>query len=119
MSRRHLGNKFTCEECGTKFYDLNKTPAICPKCGATNEQPQVLSPKKIDSSSEEKLGLKKDNNIENDSAKLTEINEADIDVEVEIEGNEDGDILGEPDSTDDDSDALEGVITNIKHNEDS
>lgn len=27
-----LGNKFECVECGTKFYDLGKSRAICPKC---------------------------------------------------------------------------------------
>ena len=28
-----LGTKYECEECGTKFYDLGKAEAICPKCG--------------------------------------------------------------------------------------
>jgi len=28
-----LGNKFECAECGTKFYDLGKPSAVCPKCG--------------------------------------------------------------------------------------
>ncbi|NCN10531.1 MAG: hypothetical protein GW938_11875 [Leptospira sp.] len=29
-----LGKKFSCYNCGTKFYDLNKVDKICPKCGA-------------------------------------------------------------------------------------
>ncbi|MCZ8238435.1 MAG: FYDLN acid domain-containing protein [Leptospiraceae bacterium] len=29
-----LGKKFSCYNCGTKFYDLNKADKICPKCGA-------------------------------------------------------------------------------------
>ncbi|MGH7186888.1 MAG: FYDLN acid domain-containing protein, partial [Pseudomonadota bacterium] len=29
-----LGKKFTCFNCGTKFYNLGKPEAICPKCGA-------------------------------------------------------------------------------------
>lgn len=29
-----LGTKYDCYNCGTKFYDLGKTEAICPKCGA-------------------------------------------------------------------------------------
>ena len=122
MSRGHLGNKFTCEECGTKFYDLNKTPAICPKCGSTNERTQTLSPKKIDSSSEPKSGSKNDTNLKNDGAKLAEINEPDIDpdidIEVDIEDDTDDDILGESDPTEEE-DALEGVITKIKNDEDS
>lgn len=28
-----LGTKRVCEACGAKFYDLNKEPVICPKCG--------------------------------------------------------------------------------------
>ena len=28
-----LGTKRICEACGAKFYDLNKSPAVCPKCG--------------------------------------------------------------------------------------
>jgi uncharacterized protein (TIGR02300 family) len=27
------GSKHTCGSCETRFYDLNKQPAICPKCG--------------------------------------------------------------------------------------
>lgn len=29
-----LGKKFSCYNCGTKFYDLNKPEKICPKCKA-------------------------------------------------------------------------------------
>lgn len=29
-----LGKKFTCYNCGTKFYDLNKPEKLCPKCGS-------------------------------------------------------------------------------------
>ena len=34
MSSR--GKKRICASCGTKFYDLNKDPIICPKCGAAH-----------------------------------------------------------------------------------
>ena len=29
-----LGTKYDCYNCGTKFYDLGKAEAVCPKCGA-------------------------------------------------------------------------------------
>jgi hypothetical protein len=32
-----FGRKFTCWKCSTKFYDLNKPKALCPKCGADPE----------------------------------------------------------------------------------
>jgi uncharacterized protein (TIGR02300 family) len=28
-----LGTKHHCSHCETRFYDLNKDPAVCPKCG--------------------------------------------------------------------------------------
>ena len=33
MTKPELGNKHQCQNCGTKFFDLNKNPIICPKCG--------------------------------------------------------------------------------------
>lgn len=30
----NLGKKHSCYSCQTKFYDLGKPAAICPKCGA-------------------------------------------------------------------------------------
>lgn len=32
MPATALGEKQACTACGTKFYDLNRRPAVCPKC---------------------------------------------------------------------------------------
>ncbi len=40
MARRELGNKCACDTCNERFYDLNRSPAICPKCGA-QQRPAV------------------------------------------------------------------------------
>ncbi len=34
MAAKDLGTKHLCFKCGTKFYDLKKPQAVCPKCGA-------------------------------------------------------------------------------------
>ncbi len=34
MAKPELGNKHQCQNCGARFFDLNKTPITCPKCGA-------------------------------------------------------------------------------------
>ena len=34
MPELKLGTKHECYNCGTKFYDLGKGHALCPKCGA-------------------------------------------------------------------------------------
>ena len=33
MSKPELGTKHQCQNCGAKFFDLNKEPIVCPKCG--------------------------------------------------------------------------------------
>ena len=39
-----LGRRFTCFNCGVKFYDLNKDDAICPKCEADQlDRPKASS----------------------------------------------------------------------------
>lgn len=38
MAKPELGTKRVCVSCGTRFYDLTRVPAVCPKCGT--EQPQ-------------------------------------------------------------------------------
>jgi hypothetical protein len=39
-----LGKKFTCYNCGTKFYNLGKPEALCPKCGANQKNAKDDAP---------------------------------------------------------------------------
>lgn len=40
-----LGTKRTCANCGARFYDLDKSPVVCPKCEHAF-MPDVLLPSK-------------------------------------------------------------------------
>ncbi len=42
MAKAELGMKLTCESCGARFYDLNKQPGTCPKCGTANARPVIF-----------------------------------------------------------------------------
>ena len=33
MAKPELGTKRICPNCGAKYYDLNRDPIICPRCG--------------------------------------------------------------------------------------
>lgn len=45
MPAKDLGTKHTCFKCSTKFYDMKKPVAICPKCGADQrESPALKAP---------------------------------------------------------------------------
>ncbi len=35
MAKPDLGIKRLCESCESKFYDLQRDPIVCPKCGTT------------------------------------------------------------------------------------
>ena len=37
MAKPELGIKRLCASCGAKFYDLSKSPIVCPKCSTVYE----------------------------------------------------------------------------------
>lgn len=41
MAKPELGQKRTCQSCSAKFYDMNRAPIVCPKCGASFD-PEAL-----------------------------------------------------------------------------
>ena len=43
MPKAEWGKKVVCSNCETKFYDLNRKPAICPNCGTEYIDPTVDS----------------------------------------------------------------------------
>ncbi len=57
MTKAEIGVKRDCPECGARFYDLNKSPAICPKCHHEFIPEALLKPRKArpdDEAQEEK-----------------------------------------------------------------
>ncbi len=35
VAKKDMGTKRTCQSCNARFYDLQKSPPVCPKCGTT------------------------------------------------------------------------------------
>ena len=42
MANPELGAKQVCPNCQAKFYDLNRRPAHCPKCGTDFDPEEAL-----------------------------------------------------------------------------
>ncbi|MDX1574804.1 MAG: TIGR02300 family protein [Kiloniellales bacterium] len=42
MSKPEWGTKHLCHSCGTKFYDLQRSPVICPSCGVEVDRESPL-----------------------------------------------------------------------------
>jgi uncharacterized protein (TIGR02300 family) len=88
VAKPELGNKHHCQQCGTKFFDLNKNPVICPKCGAVQ---QVVSSRTVRAAPPEKEEVEAEPGVEIVSLEEVEAVEttletpADDDVEIEDE----------------------------------
>ncbi len=95
MAKPELGTKRVCVACGTRFYDLAKTPAVCPKCGTEQpiEQPR---PRRSGGNVAEDKRPKKPVPVSDDG-----------DVEVEgVEESEEEDVLEDASDLEDDADAI-------------
>ena len=97
MAKPELGIKRVCVACGTRFYDLTKSPAVCSKCGT--EQP-------IEQPRPRRTG---GNVVEDKRPKKP--TPAPEDVEVEgVEDVEEEDVLEAADDLEDDADVIGGDI---------
>ena len=122
MAKPEWGKKRICTYCNTKYYDLNKSPIICPSCGAEFNPNDYLKSKKgknvpLKASVEDDNDLTKDIEniddieIDNDSEvvsdddPLLEINKEDQNViaDDEIDMDEDVSFIDDDEITEDDN----------------
>ncbi len=94
MAKAELGTKRVCVSCSTRFYDLTRTPAVCPKCGTEQpvEQPR---PRRTGGNVAEEKRLKKPLPVPDDP-----------DVEVEAAEDAEEDVLEDTSDLEDDTDPL-------------
>mgnify|MGYP001322415673 FL=1 len=79
MAKPEWGRKRTCQVCVKKYYDLNKSPIICPSCGAEFD-PDYLKSRK-GKSIPLKVSVEDDNDLTKDIENIDDI-EVDADGEV-------------------------------------
>lgn len=46
MAKPEWGKKRTCQGCGSRYYDMLRNPAICPKCGTEADAPGSARPQR-------------------------------------------------------------------------
>jgi uncharacterized protein (TIGR02300 family) len=96
MAKPELGLKRVCVACNARFYDLTRTPAVCPKCGT--EQPP-------DQPRMRRAG----GNVAEDKRPKKPVPAEDAEIEVEVEAVEDDseeDVLEDTSDLEDDADPL-------------
>jgi len=47
LASPELGAKQLCPSCGSKFYDLGRRPAVCPKCGESFDPEEALRSRRV------------------------------------------------------------------------
>ena len=103
MGKPDLGTKCTCAGCGLRFYDLNRTPGTCPKCGV-EQVPEKPRAARVARSS---FGTKRP--YRQDPVFATEEAEPVVAADEEDPDADDGEAPVEPDDDVDDDDVAEIV----------
>lgn len=101
MVKPELGTKRVCVSCSTRFYDLRKVPAICPKCATVQPADQPRPRRPVGNAPEEKRPKK--------VAAAEPGEDVDVDVEVADEEVED-DVLEDASDLEDGDDTISGEI---------
>jgi len=100
MAKPELGTKRICVACATRFYDLTKAPAVCPKCG-TEQPTEQPRPRRTGGNVIEEKRVKK--------APVPGLEDGDVEVEPAEEEVEE-DVLEDASDLEDDADAMSGDI---------
>lgn len=97
MAKPELGLKRVCVSCGTKFYDLTKTPAICPKCATEQPAEQPRARRAAAAVPEDKVKKRATTpDAEGDEVELDDVDaEAGIEDADELEDEDDEEIDAE------------------------
>ena len=90
MSKDKWGVKRICLSCGARFYDFNKSPIVCPSCGAIFD-PEYLLKKKNKSSHDKdedvediEIDVNDDGIIDEDADEdLNDLDEADDEIQLD------------------------------------
>lgn len=118
LAKPELGSKHQCQNCGAKFFDLNKDPVVCPKCGTVfqgaararapakpeEEESELATPAGVDVVSLDE--------VEAAEEKVAEPAVDDLDVEEDAQDDEAEDPFLEEEEEDDDdvSNLIDGDI---------
>jgi uncharacterized protein (TIGR02300 family) len=119
VAKIELGTKRQCQNCGAKFFDLNKDPIVCPKCGTVFQGAAARAQRAPQKDEEEEEEAVAPAGIELVSLEEADVGDekvavvADDDIEVEDDEAAEDTFLEEEEEDEDDVAALiDGDIAN-------
>jgi uncharacterized protein (TIGR02300 family) len=113
MQKAEWGVKRTCLSCGARFYDLKRTPVVCPKCGeeldiAVQQKPKRLKPAAFRKTAAKAVAKKTDDLIDDaDSADDVDVDSVSDDAVIETDDDDSDVIVAKGADDDDDSESIE------------
>jgi uncharacterized protein (TIGR02300 family) len=125
LTKAELGTKRVCPNCGAKYYDLNRSPIVCPRCGTQFEAPTartrpqaakvaaVVEEEEVIAEAPEVISLGEADEEAADSGQVKIEGDAEADgdeEEAEIETAEDDTFLAEEDEDDEDVGDIIGEV---------
>jgi uncharacterized protein (TIGR02300 family) len=128
LSKPELGTKRDCPSCGAKFYDLNKNPAVCPKCkhefvpdtGAKAKRAKPVEKPK-EKPVKRAVIADDDDNVSLDALRDEELAADDLDEDILDIGEDIEDDAAEDDAflpaEDDEDDDVSGIIRGVGDDE--
>ncbi len=124
------GTKRACQNCGGKFYDLNRDPIVCPLCSTVfqlvevRHKPAIAGNAVVDDDEDELaapsagIDIVSLDEVEADEADLPDIEDAPLDID------DDEADLGDEDETfievedEDDGEEVTGIVSGAREDED-
>ena len=124
VTKAELGTKRVCPNCGARYYDLNRSPILCPRCGTQFELAAVAArARTAPVKAEVPAPVEDDTETEKETVETVSLEEADDeatetgavvadddDDEDEIEAAEDDTFLADDDDDDDDVEDIVGDV---------
>ena len=119
MANPKWGTKRICQGCAAKFYDLQKSPIICPSCGSRFDPEALLKSRRPRAAAkpEPKVQKPKAAPVEEDAVEsedddeTSSIDDAEADAVVEEIGEDDDSVIEDTSDLGDDDDMSEVVVT--------
>lgn len=117
MAKPEWGTKLTCPECGTRFYDLNNSPAVCVECEHSFEPVILLKSRRVKPEEEKKKPPVVAPATDNQDSELAALKEEGVDVD-DADEFEDDDSIESLDSLDENVAAPETMVDGPTPNRD-
>ena len=102
MAKPEFGTKRVCVACGTRFYDLAKVPAVCPKCNTEQPTEQPRGRRSVGGNVPE---------VKRPAKPVPGVEEADVEIETP-DADEDADVLEDASDLEDDDAIGEDIDVN-------